>query len=195
MDTMIDTAAVASGKDPLAFRLAMLKESPRLAEVLKLAAEKANYGEKLGPGKGRGIAAHESFRTFVGMVADVSVTKGEVKVDRIVAAVDCGIPVNPDVIKAQVEGAVGFALSAALRGKISLDHGKVEQTNFDGYEPLRISEMPEVEVHIVPSTAAPTGIGEPGVPPLAPAISNAIFAATGKRLYSLPFDFSELKGV
>jgi isoquinoline 1-oxidoreductase beta subunit len=193
MDSMLDTAAVAAGKDPLAFRLALLKESPRLANVLKLAAAKAGYGEKLGAGRGRGIAAHESFKTYVAMVADVSVNKGEVKIERIVAAVDCGIPVNPDVIKAQIEGGVGFALSAALRGKITLDHGKVEQTNFDGYEPLRISEMPKVEVHIVPSTAAPSGIGEPGVPPLAPAISNAIYAATGKRLYSLPWDFTLLK--
>lgn len=194
METMIDTAATEAGRDPLAFRLERLKESPRLANVFKFAAEKGNYGEKLPPGRGRGIAGHESFKTFVAMVAEVSVEAGEVKVERVVAAVDCGIPVNPDVIKAQVEGAIGFAMSAALKGQITLDNGRVEQSNFDGYAPLRISDMPEVEVYIVASTAEPSGIGEPGVPPVAPAISNAVFAATGKRLYSLPFDFTALKG-
>jgi isoquinoline 1-oxidoreductase beta subunit len=194
METMIDTAAKEAGQDPLAFRLEHLKENPRLANVFKFVAEKANYGEKLALGRGRGLAGHESFKTFVAMVAEVSVSKGNVKIERIVAAVDCGIPVNPDVIKAQVEGAIGFAMSAALKGQITLDHGKVEQSNFDGYAPLRMSDMPKVEVYIVASTEEPTGIGEPGVPPVAPAISNAIYAATGKRLYSLPFDFDTLKG-
>lgn len=122
------------------------------------------------------------------MVADVSVSGRSIKVDRIVAAVDCGVAINPDVVAAQVEGAVGFALSAVLRNQVTLNKGMVEQSNFHDYEPTRMREMPKVEVHIVPSNAAPTGIGEPGVPPLAPAIGNAIFAATGKRLRSLPFD-------
>jgi isoquinoline 1-oxidoreductase subunit beta len=194
VEVMIDELAVAAGKDPLAFRLAMLKDHPRHTAVLKLAAEKSGYGEKLPAGEGRGIAVHESFNSFVAMVIDVTVRGGDVKVDRIVAAVDCGIAVNPDVIRAQVEGGAGYALGAALRNKITLDKGSVEQTNFDGYEPLRISDMPKVEVHIVASSAPPTGIGEPGVPPVAPAVSNAIFAATGKRLRSLPFDFGDLKG-
>jgi isoquinoline 1-oxidoreductase beta subunit len=126
------------------------------------------------------------------MVAEVSVARSAVKVERIVAAVDCGVAVNPDVVKSQIEGAVGFALSACLRNQITLNKGVVEQSNFDDYEPTRLAEMPKVEVHIVNSQADPSGIGEPGVPPLAPAIGNAIFAATGKRLRSLPFDIKAL---
>jgi len=195
VETMIDMLAAAGGKDPLALRLELLKDEPRYLGVLKLAAEKGGYGEKMPEGKGRGIAVHESFKTYVAMVADVTVDKdGSVKVDRIVAAVDCGIPVNPDVIKAQVEGGAGFGLGAALRNQISLKEGVVEQTNFDGYEPLRLADMPKVEVYIVPSAEEPSGIGEPGVPPVAPAISNAIFNATGKRLSSLPWDFTTLRG-
>jgi isoquinoline 1-oxidoreductase subunit beta len=193
-EVMIDMLAHAAGKDPVAFRLDLLREHPRHAGVLKLAAEKGGWGEKLPDGRGRGIAVHESFNSFVAMTADVTVTKdGSVKVDRVVAAVDCGVPVNPDVIRAQVESGIGYGLGAALRNQITLTDGVVDQANFDGYEPLRISDMPKVEVHIVPSEARPTGIGEPGLPPLAPAVSNAIFAATGKRLNSLPWDFKALK--
>jgi isoquinoline 1-oxidoreductase subunit beta len=123
---------------------------------------------------------------------DLSVARSTLKVDRIVAAVDCGVAINPDVVTAQIEGAIGFALSAALRNQVTLSKGVVEQRNFDDYEPTRMREMPKVEVHIVESTAAPSGIGEPGVPPIAPAIGNAIFAATGKRLRSLPFDLKTL---
>jgi isoquinoline 1-oxidoreductase beta subunit len=195
MEVTIDALARAAGKDPVAFRLALLKEQPRVAGVLKLAAEKGGYGEKLPAGKGRGIAVHKSFNTYVAMVADVTVGgNGSVKVDRIVAAVDCGIPVNPDVIRAQIEGGAGYGLGAGLHDKITLSEGRVDQANFDSYEPLRISEMPKVEVHIVPSAEAPTGVGEPGVPPVAPAVTNAIFAATGKLIPSLPWDFSALKG-
>jgi len=118
---------------------------------------------------------------------------GQITVDRVVAAVDCGIAVNPDVIRAQIEGGIGYGLGAALRNQITLTNGIVDQSNFDSYEPLRISDMPKVEVHIVPSSTPPTGIGEPGVPPIAPAVSNAIFAATGKRLRSLPWDLNLLK--
>jgi isoquinoline 1-oxidoreductase beta subunit len=194
VEVMIDELAHAAGKSPLDFRLELLQDHPRHTAVLKLAAEKAGYGEHLGDGKGRGIAVHESFNSYVAMVADVSVTKAGVKVDRIVAAVDCGIAVNPDVIVAQVEGGAGYGLGAALRNQITFTDGIVDQANFDTYQPLRISDMPAVEVYIVPSEAAPTGIGEPGVPPVAPAVSNAIFAATGKRLRSLPFDFGQLRG-
>lgn len=194
VEVMIDALAQAAGKDPLAFRLAMLGEHPRHAAVLRLAAEKGGFGEKLPAGRGRGIAVHESFRSFVAMTADVTAAKdGSIKVDRVVAAVDCGVPVNPDVIRAQVESGVGYGLGAALRNQITLTDGVVDQANFDGYEPLRMSDMPKIEVHIVPSNEAPTGIGEPGVPPVAPAVSNAIFSATGKRLYSLPWDFRALK--
>ncbi len=133
------------------------------------------------------MAVHESFGTFVAEVAEVSIKPdGSFSVDRVVCAVDCGIVVNPDVVRAQVEGGVGFALSAALHGAITLKDGAVEQSNFHDYAPIRINEMPRVEVHIVPSAEKPTGIGEPGVPPLAPAVANAIAAATGKRVRSLP---------
>jgi isoquinoline 1-oxidoreductase beta subunit len=193
-EVMIDMLAHQAGQDPVAFRLALLGEHPRHAGVLRLAAEKGGWGEKLPAGRGRGIAVHESFNTFVAMTADVTVGKdGAIKVDRVVAAVDCGVPVNPDVIRAQVESGVGYGLGAALRNQITLTDGLVDQSNFDSYEPLRISDMPKVEVHIIPSQAAPTGIGEPGVPPLAPAVSNAIFQATGKRLNALPWDFKALK--
>jgi isoquinoline 1-oxidoreductase beta subunit len=194
VEAFMDELAHAAGKDAVEFRLAMLKDHPRHVGVLKLAAEKAGWGETLPKGKGRGIAVHESFNSYVAMVADVSVENGQVKIDRVVAAVDCGIAVNPDVIAAQVEGSVGFALSAVLRNKITMTDGEVEQANFDTYEPTRMPEMPKVEVHLVKSTEAPTGIGEPGVPCLAPAISNAIFAATGKRLRSLPLDLASLSG-
>jgi isoquinoline 1-oxidoreductase subunit beta len=195
VEVMMDVLANEAKRDPVEFRLSMLKEHPRHTAVLKLAAEKGGWGEKLPQGRGRGIAVHESFRSFVAMVADVTTKEGAIKVDRVVAAVDCGIAVNPDVIRAQVEGGIGYALGAALRNKITLTDGVVDQSNFDSYEPLRISDMPSVEVHIIGSSAPPTGIGEPGVPPVAPAVSNAIFAASGKRLYSLPWDFATLKGV
>ncbi|MGI3900621.1 MAG: molybdopterin cofactor-binding domain-containing protein [Janthinobacterium lividum] len=194
MEVMIDDLAHAAGQDPVAFRLALLKDHPRHAGVLKLAAEKAKFGETLAPGKGRGVAVHESFNTYVAMVADVTVNGADVKVDRVVVAVDCGIAINPDIIKAQMAGGVGYGLGAALRNQITFDKGMVEQANFDSYEPLRMSDMPVVEVYIMPSGEVPTGVGEPGVPPIAPAVSNAIFAATGKRLRSLPFDFDSLKG-
>ncbi|WP_324778449.1 xanthine dehydrogenase family protein molybdopterin-binding subunit [Thiobacillus sedimenti] len=197
-ETFVDQVATAIGRDPVAFRVELLAGHPRHAGVLLLAAEKAGWGTPLKPGKagerrGRGVAVHESFNSYVAEVAEVTVARdGAIRVDRMVCAVDCGIAVNPDVVRAQVEGAVGFALSAALRGEITLDAGRVVQGNFDTYPPLRIAEMPVVEVHIVPSGAAPTGIGEPGVPPAAPAVANAIAAATGKRLTRMPFNPAEL---
>ncbi len=192
VETVVDELAHAAGKDPVAFRAALLKDQPRHAGVLALVAEKAGWGQPMPAGSGRGVAVHQSFGSYVATVAEVSIKDGALKVDRVVAAVDCGIAVNPDVIRAQVEGSVGFALSVVLRNKITLKDGEVEQANFDTYEPTRMSEMPKVEVHIVPSTEAPTGIGEPGVPGLAPAIGNAVFAATGQRLRSLPLDLSKL---
>ncbi|HEV7439531.1 MAG TPA: xanthine dehydrogenase family protein molybdopterin-binding subunit [Methylobacterium sp.] len=196
MEVFIDELAHAAGVDPLAYRLSLLASAPRLSGVLKLAAEKANWNAAK-PDKGRalGISGHESFGSYVAMVADVSVETGKIKVNRIVAAVDVGIAVTPDVIRAQVEGAVGFALSSVLRNRVTLKDGVVQERNFDTYEPTRMSEMPVVEVHIMPSQAAPSGIGEPGVPTLAPAISNAIYAATRQRLRSLPLDLASLRGV
>jgi isoquinoline 1-oxidoreductase beta subunit len=195
MEVFVDELAQAAGRDPVQYRLDLLKGEPRQAGVLRLAAEKAGWGESLAKGRGRGVAVHKSFGSYVAMVADVTVGEGSIKVDRIVAAVDCGIPVNPDVIAAQVEGAVGFALSSVLRNRITLEDGVVQEANFDAFEPTRMSEMPRVEVHIVPSAEAPTGIGEPGVPTVAPAIANAVFAASGKRLRSLPLDLASLRGV
>jgi isoquinoline 1-oxidoreductase subunit beta len=195
VEVMIDELAHAAGKDPVAFRLAMLAERPRHRAVLQLAAEKAGWGTPRAKGRGLGIAVHESFRSFVAQAAEVAVTAdGGFKVERVVCAVDCGIAVNPDVVAAQMEGGIGYALGAALRNKVTLTEGEVDQSNFHDYEPLRISDMPKVEVYIVPSSEAPTGVGEPGVPALAPAVSNAVFAATGRRLRSLPFAATALKG-
>ncbi|KST58639.1 twin-arginine translocation pathway signal protein [Methylobacterium sp. GXS13] len=199
MEVMIDELAHAADVDPVAYRLSLLAQAPRLSGVLKLAADKAGWSAKAQnkpqeKGRGLGVAVHESFGSYVAMVADVTAQDSGIRVNRIVAAVDVGIPVNPDVIRAQVEGAVGFALSAVLRNRITLKDGQVQEHNFDAYEPTRMSEMPKVEVHIVPSQAAPTGIGEPGVPVLAPAIANAVFSATGQRLRALPLDLSGVKG-
>ncbi|GLS44631.1 xanthine dehydrogenase family protein molybdopterin-binding subunit [Methylobacterium brachythecii] len=195
MEVFIDELAHAAGADPVAYRLGLLGRAPRLSAVLKLAAKEAGWDRKpTEKGRGYGVAVHESFGSYVAMVADVTAGDSSVKVNRIVAAVDVGVPVNPDVIRAQVEGAVGFALSAVLRNRITLKDGVVQETNFDSYQPTRMPEMPQVEVHIMPSSEAPTGIGEPGVPVLAPAISNAVFSATGQRLRSLPLDLAGLKG-
>jgi isoquinoline 1-oxidoreductase beta subunit len=190
VEAFIDEAAHAAGKDPFVFRRDLLAHEPRMRAVLELAARKAGWdpAKPLPKGRGRGIAVAEAFKTFVAQVAEVSVDKdGNVKVERVVCAVDCGTPINPDVIAAQMEGGIGFGLGAVLHSAITLKDGKVEQNNFDGYQVLRIAEMPKVEVHIVPSGEAPTGVGEPGVAPVGPAVANAIFAATGKRLHSLPF--------
>ena len=198
-ECFIDELAQAAGKDPLAWRLSMLEHHPRHMAVLKLAAEKAGWGTPLAAGKtgerrGRGIAVHEAFRSHVAQVAEVTVQQdGSFHVDRVVCAVDCGIAINPDVIRAQIESAVGFALSAAMNGAITLTEGKVDQSNFHDYQPIRIADMPRIEVHIVPSTANPTGIGEPGVPPLAPAVANALAAPTGKRIRKLPIATEQLK--
>ncbi|MFM0025337.1 xanthine dehydrogenase family protein molybdopterin-binding subunit [Paraburkholderia madseniana] len=190
VEAFIDEAAHAAGKDPFVFRRDLLAHEPRMQAVLELAAQKAGWdpAKPLPKGRGRGIAVAEAFKTFVAQVAEVSVDKdGNVKVERVVCAVDCGTPINPDVIAAQMEGGIGFGLGAALHSAITLKDGKVEQNNFDGYQVLRFAEMPKVEVHIVQSGEAPTGVGEPGVAPVGPAVANAIFAATGRRIHSLPF--------
>ena len=188
VETFIDEAAHAAGQDPFTFRRKLLDQHPRMKAVLELAADKAGWSTPLPPGKGRGIAVAEAFKSFVAQVAEVSVGKdGQIKVDRVVCAVDCGTPINPDIIAAQMEGGIGFGLGAVLYGAITLKDGRIEQDNFNGYRVLRMNEMPKVEVHIVPSTEAPTGVGEPGVAPLGPAVANAIFAATGKRIHVLPF--------
>jgi isoquinoline 1-oxidoreductase beta subunit len=193
-ESFIDEAAHGAGKDPYEFRRALLEKHPRHKAVLELAAEKAGWGNPLPEGLARGIAVHESFGSFVAQVAEVSVSSsGELKVHRVVCAVDCGPIVNPDTVAAQMESGIVFGLTAALYGEITFKNGRVEQSNFNNYEMLRLNEMPKVEVHIVPSEEALGGIGEPGVPPLAPAVANAIFVLTGKRLRRLPIRPEELK--
>jgi isoquinoline 1-oxidoreductase beta subunit len=193
VEAFFDEVAHAGGKDPYELRRKLLANQPRMRAVLELAAEKANWGSKLPPGVGRGIATHFSFNSYVAQVVEASVAKnGEVRVHRVVCALDCGLVINPDTVRAQMEGGIIFGLTAALKTEITLKDGRVEQSNFHDYEMLRISESPKMEVHIVPSGENPTGVGEPGVPPVAPALANAIFAATGKRVRRLPIRASDL---
>ncbi len=189
VEAFIDEAAHAAGVDGFTFRRSLLEHQPRMKAVLELAADKAGWNSgPMPPGKGRGIAVAEAFKSLVAQVAEVSVDKdGNIKVDRVVCAVDCGTPINPDIITAQMEGGIGFGLGAVLHGAVTLKDGRVEQDNFNTYRVLRMNEMPKVEVYIVPSTEAPTGVGEPGVAPIGPAVANAVFAATGKRIHVLPF--------
>ena len=193
-EVFVDELAQAAGRDPVEFRRALLRDHPRHLGVLNLAAEKAGWGTPLAEGRFRGVAVHESFNTYVAQVAEISLTDdGGIRVERVVCAVDCGVPINPDIIRAQMEGGIGFGLGAILKGEITLDGGRVEQSNFDTYRMLTIDEMPEVAVHIVPSTESPTGVGEPGVPPIGPAVANAVLAATGKPIRVLPFSRHEFR--
>jgi len=195
VEAFIDEVAHAAGADPFAFRRKLLQHEPRMKAVLELAAEKAGWNSgPLPKGKGRGIAVCEAFKSLVAQVAEVSVDDGgRIKVDRVVCAVDCGTAVNPDIIKAQMEGGIGFGLGAALYGAVTLKDGRVEQGNFNDYRVLRMNEAPKVEVYIVPSTENPTGVGEPGVAPIGPAVANAVFAATGRRVYVFPFSKSDVR--
>ncbi len=186
MESLIDELAHTAKKDPLEYRRALLKGHPRHLAALNLAAEKADWDKPLAKGVFRGIAVHESFGSFVAQVAEVSVTDGEVKVHRIVSAIDCGLAVNPDSLKAQMESSVSFGLGAAMQSEITFKDGKVVQSNFHDYQVMRMANMPKVEVYIVQSTEKMGGVGEPGLPPVAPAVTNAIFAATGKRIRTLP---------
>ncbi|HYM62920.1 MAG TPA: xanthine dehydrogenase family protein molybdopterin-binding subunit [Thermoanaerobaculia bacterium] len=202
VQSFLDEAAHAAGKDPIEFQLAMLPsgktdakgqkdypfESDRLRHVIELVRDRSAWGKPLPAGHARGFAAWWSFVSYVAEVAEVSIEKGEVRVHRVTCVVDCGTPVNPDGIAAQMEGGIVYGLTAALGGEITIDGGRVVQSNFHEYPLLTIRQMPVVDVHIVPSTAKPTGTGEPGLPPIAPAVTNAIFAATGKRIRRLPID-------
>jgi isoquinoline 1-oxidoreductase subunit beta len=162
--------------------------------VYDLAAEKAGWGFPLPKGRGRGIAGQFAWDSYVAQVAEVSVgNSGAVSVDRVVCAADVGRVINPDMVVAQMEGGIAFGLAAALHGAITIDRGRVQQSNFHDYPVLRMNEMPRVEVYLVPSQERPGGVGEPGVPPIAPAVGNAIFAATGKRIRRLPFRAEDLK--
>ncbi|HWK64007.1 MAG TPA: xanthine dehydrogenase family protein molybdopterin-binding subunit [Rhizobiaceae bacterium] len=193
-ESFMDELAAAAGQDPVAYRLALLEKTPRAKAVLKLAAEKAGWEKKLPPRVGRGASVQYAFASYMAQVAEVEVAEdGAVRVRRVVCAVDCGTVVNPDTVQAQIQSAVMFGITAALYGGITLKDGRVEQTNFDTYRILRIDEAPEVDVHIVQNSEAPGGMGEAGTSCIVPAVTNAIFAATGKRLRKLPVDPALLK--
>ncbi len=187
VESFIDELAVAAGRDPLEFRMQMLHKAPRMKNVVETAATKAGWGTPLPDGHSRGIACAKSFGSYVAQVAEVSVSNdGAVRVHRVVASVDCGMAVSPNPLKAQIESGIVFGLTAALKGAITVGNGRVQQRNFDDYALLTIGEMPKVEVHIVESMERLGGIGEVAVPPAAPAVCNAVYAATGKRVRQLP---------
>jgi len=186
-ECFLDEIAAVAGKDPVELRRALLNKSPHHKAVLELVAEKSGWGQPLPAGRFRGLAVHKSFHSFVGEVAEVSLEKdGTPRVHRVVCAIDCGLPVNPAGVASQMQSGIVYGLSAALRGKITISKGRVQQNNFDDYQVLRFDEMPQVEVYIVPSSEPPTGTGEPGLPPIAPAVANAVSAARGQRVRKLP---------
>jgi len=186
MESLIDELALAASKDPVEYRRALLNGHPRHLGVLNLAAEKAEWGTPVSKGRARGIAVHESFGSYVAQVAEVSVEKNAIRVHRVVCAIDCGVAVNPESVRAQMESGISFGLGAALYSSLTFKDGRVQQSNFHDYRVLRLDEMPVVEVHIVASTDKMGGVGEPGVPPIAPAVANAVAALTGQRLRELP---------
>ena len=187
VENFMDQLAAAAGTDPLAFRLAHLGEDKRYRGVIDLVAEKSNWNDKNEPGRLNGLAVHKSFGTYVAQVADLKVDKnGDYKVERVVCVVDCGVAINPDVIRAQMEGGIGYGLSPTLMSQITINNGAVVESNFDQQQVLRIEDMPEIEVHIIPSAEAPTGVGEPGTPVIGPAVANALFAMTGQAQSKLP---------
>ena len=185
-ESFIDELAFETKQDPVAFRLTLLTQTPRYAAVLKMAADKAKWGATLPSGHAHGVALHKSFGSIVAQVAEVSMKEGVLRVHRVVCAIDCGTVVNPDTVAQQVESSVSFALSAALFGKIDIQEGVVQQTNFTNYPLVNLAQSPVVETWIIPSTQLPEGVGEPAVPPLAPAVANAMFKLTGQRVRSLP---------
>lgn len=192
IECFVDELAHAAGRDPFSFRHELLAHQPRYQKVLEAAAQKSGWGQPLPTGRHRGIAFYYSFKSAAAEVAEVSVCpKGNIRVHRVVCAIDCGLAVNPDLASAQIEGGIVFGLSAALKGAITIENGQVQQSSFEDYPILTLAETPEIEVHILPSTLPPTGVGEPGVPPIAPAVANAVFAATGRRLRTLPLRLNQ----
>jgi isoquinoline 1-oxidoreductase beta subunit len=190
MESMIDELAYAAGKDPLDYRLGLLTKAPRHAAALRIAADKAGWGTPPPTGRARGLAVHESFGSIIAEVAEVSIDSGRIRVHAVTCAVDCGVPVNPLGIEAQVQGAMVYGLTAALHGKLTIVGGKVVESNFHDYPPLRMFEMPHVDVHLIASGAAMGGIGEPATAPIAPAVANAVFALTKRRLRTLPLQLT-----
>lgn len=190
IECFVDEMALAAGVDPLAFRRDLLAHSPRHLAVLDLVASASLWSEALPPGRARGLAVHESFGSVVAQVVDVSLNDNRPRVHRVFCAIDCGLAVNPDVVAQQMESGVIFGLTAALYGRVTIDKGQVRERNFPDYPLLGLADAPVVETHIVPGGTAPRGVGEPGLPPIAPALGNALFVLTGKRLRSLPFDLN-----
>ncbi len=186
MESFVDELAHAAGQDPVAYRRTLLKDHPRHLAALNLAAEKFGWGTPPAQGRGHGIAVHESFGSYVAQATEVSIEDGRIRVHRVVCAIDCGVAVNPGGVQAQMESGIAFGLGAALHSALTLREGQVQESNFHDYQVLRMNEMPKVEVHIVPSTEKMGGVGEPGTPPIAPAVANAVFALTGQRLRELP---------
>lgn len=186
IESFIDELAHAAGRDPYAYRRDLLEHQPRHRAVLERAAAAARWGTPLAPGHGRGIALYESFGSVVALVAEVQVNATDIRVERVVGAIDCGQVVNPDSVRAQMEGAIAMGLSAALKEEVRIERGSVTQSSFADYPILTLAEMPVVETHIIEGHADPGGVGEPGLPPLAPAVANALFAATGRRLRRPP---------
>jgi isoquinoline 1-oxidoreductase beta subunit len=192
-ESFMDELAHEAGKDPFEYRRALLKDQPRHLAVLELAAAKAGWGTPLEKGRARGIAIQKAFNSIVAEVAEVSVSpSGELKVHRVTAAVDCGSTINPDTAKQQVESGVIYGLTAALHGEITIEKGAVAQSNFPDYEMVRMADVPEIDVHFIDSGAPLGGLGEPATPPIAAAVSNAVFAATGKRIRELPMKNHDL---
>jgi isoquinoline 1-oxidoreductase beta subunit len=192
IETLIDELATATKIDPVEYRRKLFKDSPRHLATLNLAAEKAEWNKPMPEGRFRGIAVHEAMGSYVSQVVEITIEVNQLRVHRVVCAIDCGLAVNPDGVSAQIEGCIVYGLTAALYGEITMEKGQVQQSNFHDYRMLRMNQMPEVEVHIVPSAEKMGDAGEPGVPPVAPALANAIFAATGNRLKQLPVQQSDL---
>jgi isoquinoline 1-oxidoreductase beta subunit len=192
METLIDELAVKAGKDPVAYRRILLKDHPRHLAALNLAAEKAQWHKPLPAGRYRGIAVHAAMGSYVAQAVEISIGNQKLYIHKVVCAIDCGLAVNPDGVRAQMESGIVYGLTAALYGEITLENGAVKQSNFHDYRMLRLPEAPAIEVYIVPGNERMGGAGEPGVPPIAPALANALYAATGKRLRNLPVDMREL---
>jgi isoquinoline 1-oxidoreductase beta subunit len=193
-ESFIDELAAAAGKDPYAFRMAMLGKQPRFANVLRLAADKAGWGKPLPEGRRRGIALMEGYDSYIAQVAEISVgDNNEIRVHRVVVAADVGRMVNPDTVEAQIQSSIVFGLSAVLYNRITLENGRVQQTNFHDYPVLRMSEVPKITTKVLVTDNKPGGVGEAGLPPVAPAVANAVYKLTGKRLRDLPFKTETLK--
>ena len=194
-ESFIDEVAAAAGQDPYEYRAARLEQRPRQLAVLQKVAEAADWGRPLASGRGRGISLQESFGSIVAQVVEVSIIDGQVKVDRVVAAVDAGFAVSPDGLTAQIESGIVYGLTAALYGEITIENGAVKENSFDNYQMLRMPAMPKIETHIINSGNAMGGAGEPGTPPIAPALTNAIYNATGQRIRQLPVTNIDLQGL